>query len=466
MKTLYVKFIVITIGIMFISFILAFLISNIHYQQTLKPVNDQKNTKVALEIATFVADHPNLNLPEYLESISLVGYQMYLVDSNGNGYFFGEPFRDKNLSVSTKRSVLNGQIFHGILEFPEKTFVTGFFANELKNTIGVPLKYNGKSYALFVRPDIKFLFNEMQILFGWILVLSISLTIVMVLINTKYLVKPISKLTNATKSLANGNYNVEFDITRHDELGELSHSFFRMARKLEQIDDMRKEFTSNISHDIQSPLSNIKGYTNLLDNDSISKEERTQYISIINTEIRRLSTLTKQLLLLASLDRNEDIMNKKLFNVGQQMKKLIRNYQWAINEKGIMISYSLPDIELLGDPSLLETVWDNLLSNAIKYNKSNGSIEIVMEEKEGSIFVTFEDTGIGMKDTEIERIFDRFYRADLARTRTIEGTGLGLSIVTTIVKLHDGHITVKSKEKEGSTFIIELRHGYGSSDSK
>jgi signal transduction histidine kinase len=469
MKTLYVKFIVITIGMMFISFILAFMISNIHYQQTLKPVNDQKNTKVALDIATFASEHPNLNLTEYLESIALVGYQLYLVDTNGNEFFFGEPFRDKSLSDSTKQSVLNGTIFHGIHQFPQKTFVTGFFANELKNTIGVPLKYNGESFALFVRPDIKFLFNEMHILFGWILVLAISLTIIMVIINTKYLVKPISKLSKATKSLAIGNYNVEFGIARHDELGELSHSFFRMARKLEQMEDIRKEFISNISHDIQSPLSNIKGYTNLLENDSISKEERSQYVSIINGEIRRLSTLTKQLLLLASLERNEDIMNKKLFNVGNQLKELIRNYQWAINERGIMLSYSLPDIELLGDESLLETVWDNLLTNAIKYNKTNGSIEIIMEAIEGSLFVTFKDTGIGMKDTELERIFDRFYRADISRTRTIAGTGLGLSIVAKIVKLHGGHITVKSKEKEGTSFIVELSHvshGDGSLASK
>jgi signal transduction histidine kinase len=230
-----------------------------------------------------------------------------------------------------------------------------------------------------------------------------------------------------------------------------------MARKLEQMDDMRKEFISNISHDIQSPLSNIKGYTNLLEKEAINKEDRTQYVSIINGEIKRLSTLTKQLLLLASLDRNEDILEKKLFNVGHQLKELVRNYQWTLSEKDIMLSYSLPEIEIIGDPSLLNTVWDNLLSNAIKYNKSNGgSIEISMEERGQSIFVTFEDTGIGMNHTELERIFDRFYRADMSRTRTIEGTGLGLSIVANIVKLHGGQITVNSIEKVGSTIIVEL----------
>ncbi|PLR68807.1 sensor histidine kinase [Bacillus sp. UMB0893] len=456
MKSLYVKFVVITIGIMILSSIFAFLISNTYYQQKLKPYNDKKVTKIAQSITAFTDEYPNIDLKEYLEHISSIGYQIYLVDNFGEEAFFGAPFRDKSLSVSTQEHVLNGNINHGILHFPQETFVTGFFANELKNTIGVPLEYNGRNYALFIRPDIKLLFNEMHLLFGWLLTLTIMLSMFMVVFSTKYLVKPISKLTMATKSLANGDFNVELNTARHDELGELSQSFLRMVRKLEQMDDMRKEFISNISHDIQSPLSNIKGYTNLLENRSMSKEERTQYVSIINGEIRRLSTLTKQLLLLASLDRNEEIMKKNPFNVGQQIKEVVRNYQWVISEKSIMLSYSLPDMEIIGDPSLLNNVWDNLLSNAIKYNKANGSIEISIEKRGEWIFITFKDTGIGLNNAVIERIFDRFYRADTARTRTVEGTGLGLSIVWTIVKLHNGHINVKSIEKEGTTFIVEL----------
>ncbi|MEH7252778.1 HAMP domain-containing sensor histidine kinase, partial [Neobacillus niacini] len=301
MRSLYVKFVVITIGIMIFSGIFAFLISNTYYQQKLKPYNDEKNTKIALNIAAFVEDHPNINLKEYLENLSAIGYQMYLVDNSGDENYFGALFRDNTLSASTKEQVLNGEIYHGILHFPQETFVTGFFANELKNTIGVSLTHHGINYALFIRPDIKLLFNEMHILFGWLLALMIILSIVMVLVSTKYLVKPISKLTAATKSLSTGNFNVDFDINRGDELGELSRSFLLMTKKLEQMDDMRKEFTSNISHDIQSPLSNIKGYTNLLESESISSEKREHYVSIINGEIERLSTLTKQLLLLASL---------------------------------------------------------------------------------------------------------------------------------------------------------------------
>jgi len=457
MKSLYVKFVVITIGIMVLSGITAFIISNSYYQQKLKPFNDEKNTQIALNITSFTAAHPDMILDEYMENLSTIGYQLYLVDQSGKGKFFGAPFRDKTLPSNIISDVLNGTSFHGILHFPQETFVTGFFANELRNTIGVPMVHDGKKYALFLRPDIKLLFNEMHLLLAWLLALTILLSILFVLFSTKYLVKPISKLTAATKLLANGSYDVELDTYRHDEIGELSKSFLRMAKKLEQADDMRKEFISNISHDIQSPLSNIKGYTNLLENEDANPEMRAQYISIINDEISRLSSLTKQMLLLASLDRNEDILKKKSFNVGQQLRDLVRTYQWVLGEeKDLMLSYTLPDIEFIGDPSLLNTVWDNLLTNAIKYTNPGGSIDLSIDVKAEYMIVRFSDTGIGMKPEELERIFDRFYRADSARTRSIEGTGLGLSIAAAIVKLHGGQIHVRSTENEGTSFIVEM----------
>ncbi|MCM3670871.1 HAMP domain-containing histidine kinase [Mesobacillus maritimus] len=456
MKTLYVKFIVMTVAIMLLSSVLAFILSNTYYQQKLKPYNDEKNTTIALEVAAFAESHPSINLEEYLENLSTVGYQLYLVNSAGSETYFGAPFREQNVAESVVAQVLSGEVYHGILHFPQETFVTGFFANELKNTIGVPLTHDDKQYALFLRPNIDLLFNEMHHLFAWLLALTISFSIVLVMFSTKYLVQPITKLTSATKLLANGQFNVDLDVTRQDELGKLSHSFLTMARKLEQTEDTRKEFISNISHDIQSPLSNIKGYTNLLENEEVLPAERKRYVSIINDEIGRLSTLTKQLLLLASLDRNEEIVKKKPFNVGEQIKELVRTYQWQIGEKGIMLSFSLPDVVITGDPSLLNTVWDNLLTNAIKYNREHGRIDITLEEREQSVVVTIADRGIGLSAQEQERIFDRFYRVDSARSRTVEGTGLGLSIVRTIVHLHGGEVQVKSTENEGTTFVVEL----------
>ncbi|WP_130858703.1 sensor histidine kinase [Gracilibacillus phocaeensis] len=456
MKSFYIKYVAMTVCIMIISSVIAFLVCNIYYHHALKPDNDQKNTEIAQSITAYIDNHPDVHLEDYLENIAQVGYQLYLVDAQGEDTFFGSSFRETALPGQTKKRVLSGSIYHGIAEFPNQTFVTGFFANELQNTIGVPITHQGESYALFIRPDIKLLFNEMHWLFAWLLLLTITLSVLLVLFSTKYLVKPISRLTKATKKIADGTFDVSLHSKRKDELGELTNSFASMANKLGQMEDVRKEFISNISHDIQSPLANIKGYTNILEDHSLDERDRKEYIDIINGEITRLSSLTKQLLLLASLDRDQDILKKKSFQLDQQLKELIRHYQWLINEKGMMLSYSLPDIVFYGDPSLLHTVWDNLLSNAIKYNKENGSIMMEARETEEAVTIIFEDSGIGISSEEIKRIFDRFYRVDASRTRAIEGSGLGLSIAANVVQLHEGEITVKSTVETGTVFTVQL----------
>jgi len=457
MKSLYIKFAFTTIAIMLLSGVFAFLLSNFYYQQKLKPLNDEKNTKIALDMVAFIEEQEHIKLDSYLENIADVGYRMALVDEEGNETYFGAAFRDKGLPNQIKDNVLNGEIYHGMAEFPQETFVTGFFANELENTIGVPFTYEGEQYALFIRPDIKLLFNEMHYLLAWMLLFTIILSIVLVLISTKYLVHPLSKITKATERLSQGNFDIKLEIERDDEIGQLAKSFTHMAKQLEALDDMKNEFISNISHDIKSPLSNIKGYVQLLENETLDKTEKAKYMTIIHQEISRLSNLTKQLLLLASLDRQEQLLKKEKFLVSDQLKEIIRSHQWSLEEKGLMVSYTLPEKTMIyGDPSMLYNVWENLFTNAIKYNEDSGSIDVTVVEHDKSIEVRFEDTGIGLDDSIKERVFDRFFREDSSRNRKIEGTGLGLAIVSRIVELHDGDIQIDSLHGKGTTISVYL----------
>lgn len=456
LRSLYTKFSLTTIAIMFISGLLAFMYSNFYYQQKLKPQNDEKNTTIALNIANYIEENPHIDIADYLDHLSAVGYQFLLINEQNDERFFGAPFRNNTLSEETKESVLRGEVFHGMLEFPRETFITGFFSNELMNSIGVPLKQGEDHYALFMRPDIKMLFNEMHFLFAWILLLTVILSIIFVLIGVRYLIHPISKLTKATKELSEGNFSIELEIDREDEIGNLAASFTNMARQLKKLDDMKNEFISNVTHDLQSPLANIKGYVSLLEKETLSKEEKADYIAIINNETNRLSNLSKQLLLLSSLEQEDGFVNKQSYNLSEQLKEVIYNHQWLIQEKAIMVSYSLKDVSIVGDPSLLYNVWDNLLTNAIKYNNVNGEINIMVEEDTSFIHVSFTDTGVGLSAEAKEKIFDRFYREDQARTRSIEGSGLGLSIVEFIVQLHEGEIFVESEKGKGSTFMIKL----------
>ncbi|MGG3468913.1 HAMP domain-containing sensor histidine kinase [Neobacillus pocheonensis] len=457
MKSLYSKFAFITIMIMIVSGIISFFISNAYYQVKLKKQNDEKITKFASEMAEFASKHPLISLEDYFEHIGSIGYQIVLINQDGDRSYFGSSFRVKDLPDKITDKVLEGIVYHGIRQFPHKTFVTGFFANELSNSIGVPFQYQNKKYALFIRPDIKLMFNEMHILFGWLLIIAILLSIFLVLISTKYLVDPIRKLNKATKEISEGNFSIKLDIGRMDELGNLAANFTRMSKKLARVDMLRKELISNISHDIQSPLANIKGYLNMLENNDKSEQDKQKYIQVMHSEADRLSKMTKQLLLLSSIESKKDIMDVRRVDVSGQLKTVIHQYQWSIMEKGIMISYELiDDAWVNGDASLLYSVWENLLSNAIKYNRDNGTIDIELRESESQLEVVFKDTGVGLDDKEKERVFDRFYRADVSRERSVEGTGLGLSIVKSIIDLHQGKIELNSQKGKESAFKVIL----------
>lgn len=295
----------------------------------------------------------------------------------------------------------------------------------------------------------------MHMMFAWLLIGILLLSILFVFISTKYIVKPIRKLNEATTVIANGAYSIELPTNRKDEIGSLTQSFMKMTKKLEAANEMRKEFITNISHDIQSPLSNIKGYLHLFKEKKRTDEEMNQ-MTMMEEEVTRLSDLTNQLLLLSSIDYRKDMVNIVSFNMSEQLKLVIKQYQWHLEDKGMMLSYSLPDCMIEGDPSLLYSVWENLLTNSIKYGKENGDISIILKEEGGWIKVQIQDNGIGMNQEEMKKVFNRFYRSDLSRNRSIAGSGLGLSIVYSIVDLHQGEVRVESEEGEGTIFTIML----------
>jgi len=456
MKSIYSKFVFATIAIIIISTILGFFISNTYYHQYIKPLNDEKNVSVANNLAGYIDGEAKLNLEAYLKSAASMGYQIYVVSDNGYERYFGADFKLQNLEKEAVDSVLKGEVYHGMKEFPMETFVTGFFANELRNTVGVPFNYQNERYAMFLRPDIKLLFSEIHVLMGWMILIMFFVSVILVLIASKYLVKPIAKLTSATKEIQEGNFDIKLDISRQDELGVLARSFEEMSLRLSQLDQMRTEFVSNVSHDFQSPLQNIQGYTQMLAKENLPPAEKAQCIHVIQQETGRLSLLTKQLLLLTSLEKEDFYFKPAAFQLGIQLKDLVQTYLWLLDEKGITITYNIPSVVFFGDSSLLYNAWENLLTNAIKYNKENGEIELSLNDESDCIRVTIKDTGIGMETGEMERIFERFYRADPSRFRGIEGTGLGLSIVDRIIKLHKGTILVNSEPDKGTEFIVTL----------
>lgn len=456
MRSLYSRFVLISIVIMLVSSMIGFLLSNVYYHLYLKPYNSEKILKYAQEVKHLYEQSDEQNREEYLQSISNLGFEIYVVDDQKQGKRYGNAFRKINVSDETIESVLKGHTYNGISTYPTRLFITGFFDNELLNSIGIPIQHDGKQYALFIRPDIQQQFGEMRIFFAVLLCLMVGLSIICIAIAARFIVRPIQLFTSATKKIANGEYEVALPEYRKDEIGTLAVSFRKMAKSLKDLDRMRQEFVSNVSHEFQSPLSSIQGFSKTLQTNEMSEPERKRYLKIIESESRRMSTLCKQLLTLASLDKEERVLDKKTFDVGKQIRDVIFMLEWQWREKDVAIELDVPSIQVHGDENLLHQVWTNLLTNSIKFTESGGTISFYGEEKETELYLAISDTGLGMSEDEIDKIFDRFYKVDEARNRTIEGSGLGLSIVKKIIDLHEGSITVHSVKGEGTTFTIYL----------
>ncbi len=445
-----------TIFVMIFSGLVSFLISNIYYHYKLKPYNDQKLTRMANEVKSFYEKNPSLTIQDYLENVGDLGYQVLLVDENEKQTFYGGSFKKSQLDRTTIESVLYGKVYHGIAKYPTNWFVTGFFDNSVINTIGVPINHGKNHYALFLRPNVELQFGELRILFSIILGLTILLSIVMVFISTRYIVKPIVKLTEATKIIAEGKYKIRLQIKRKDEIGKLANHFTKMTKKLDQIEQMRQEFVSNVSHEFQSPLTSIQGFSQSLQADDLTDEQRKTFSSIIEKESKRMSLLSKQLLVLASLDKEEEILQKTEYDVAEQIKQIIVTNEWSWRTKNLAIEMELAPTNIFADKNLLHQAWTNLIMNSIKFNKEGGLISVRLSNEHDMVTIEIKDTGIGISENDLPYIFNRFYIADKARMRKESSTGLGLAITKQIIELHNGEIHVESKLNEGSLFLIKI----------
>lgn len=280
------------------------------------------------------------------------------------------------------------------------------------------------------------------------------------------IVKPITRLTNATKELSKGNYSVRVNYVGDDEISRLNQGFNQMAQQLAKQEETRQKFISDISHEFQTPLTAIQGFANILKEEDLPKEQRQKYADIILFHSKRLSTLSKNMLQLTLLEREEVELEFTTFSIVEQLSRVISTQENQAILKDIEIEFEKPrkDIMVCGDEQRLEQVWINIISNAIKYTDNGGLITIRIKKTSREVEVSIEDTGHGMSKEVISHIFERFYREDKARS--VEGNGLGLSIVKSIIDLHHGNIDVISQVDVGSTFIIKLPNERKSFDLK
>jgi signal transduction histidine kinase len=322
--------------------------------------------------------------------------------------------------------------------------------------IGLPFQAHGQPYALFVTVKNNSLGDETMNAIHLIYVIILFFGSFLIIIAARYIVNPILRLTEATKRMAKGQFDVELPTKRKDEIGVLSVSFNQMAKELGKLDRMRRDFVSNVSHEIGTPLTSISGFTKALKQKQMSEESRLRYLTIIEEESERLSRLSQNLLRLSHLQQENQPLKVITYRLDEQLRRVIIALEPQWKAKEIEIDLLLEPLSVQADKDLLSQVWINLLSNSIKFTPLGGEIRIeaLMIDNQNTVSIT--DNGIGIPEEERADIFKPFHKVDKARNSSVKGNGLGLSIVKQIIDMHQGDIQVSGKLGTGATFEVTL----------
>lgn len=216
-------------------------------------------------------------------------------------------------------------------------------------------------------------------------------------------------------------------------------------------------FVSNVSHEIQSPLTSIKGYTKAIQDGIIDSKAQSKYLEIIYQEADRLSRLSENLLKLANLDNDQFALTREPYRIDEQIRSVVLTTAPLWRAKNLVINVDLEPLSLDLDKDLMELVWINLITNAIKFTDPGGYIDISYYLEHDKRVIRIRDTGCGIPEEKLPYIFDRFYKVDDARTGKTSGSGLGLAIVKRIILLHGADIHVVSDTNQGTTFFVRLK---------
>ena len=328
-------------------------------------------------------------------------------------------------------------------------------------TVGVPFMMgNTVTGAVFIRTKAQQIEGGLSGILGRIALLAAGVLVlsgVAVFVFVKRRLKPLKQLEAAAATIAEGDFSVQVDERKGDrELRELSGAFNTMTRKLQGVETGRREFVANVSHELRSPITSIKGFAEGMADGVIPAEEQPKYLRLVADESKRLSGLIDDLLALSRLERDDAKPEMTVFDVNEMLRRAVIRRMNDLEEKKIDVSCDFEEdsCPVRADSDRIEQVVINLLDNAIKFTPEGGKISLESGTEDGLVRITVRDNGSGVAPEDREKIFDRFYTADRAHTAG-KGTGLGLSICKRIMEMHGQSIRLLETE-EGAAFRFTL----------
>lgn len=328
----------------------------------------------------------------------------------------------------------------------------GGMLSEPSLTVGYPV-YVNSSFAggVLVHAslyEIEKNFREVYRLILWAILASIAVAYGILYIQIRRISDPLREISEAAKVIAGGEFQKRLDINTGDEIEELGKSFNNMAESLEKIEENRRNLIANISHDLRSPMTSIRGFIEGIIDGTIPEERRGHYLNIVLEESKRLITITNQLLELSNMQQGKLELSIGAFELNETIRRKLIAYENRITEKQLNVTFRMHDEKnfVMSDQSLIERVISNLIDNAVKFTPQKGSIDIRTTEDAGSVSLEITNTGVSINAEELNRVWERFHKGDTSRGLYKGGYGLGLAIVKEIVSQLGEKISVSSEE--------------------
>ncbi len=267
---------------------------------------------------------------------------------------------------------------------------------------------------------------------------------------------PLRDLTEGVEKIAAGDLEVQVRVQSNDEFGRLAESFNRMVTDLRELDRLKADFITTVSHELRTPLATILGFAELLRDGEFSPEEKQEFVRHIQDKAETLSQLVDELLDISRFEEGYGIeLSRSWCSPAELFARTLAELQIRTDRHRLQVDLPEQPLELYVDRLKVERVMENLLSNAVKYSPAGGLIHVVGTLENGWLRISVADQGIGMTREQMERIFDKFYRADTSNT-AVGGFGLGMSIVRNIIEAHGGEISVTSEPGKGTCITFTL----------
>lgn len=444
-----------------------------NFQRDLTNLNVSLNDKIAQDIQL----NDTARLREFVRSIgNTLLIRITVINSRG------KVLADSKANPDTMENHLDRPEIREALSrhFGQTTRYSNTLKHELLY-VASPVYYQGNLVG-FIRTS--YYLDYINSLFNKLIKDSIKIVLVITIIllfGVFFIVRkisiPLSNLSSASKKIASGKFDTKVQVKSKDEIGELSNNFNLMASKLEilfnevneqkeeskRLEKIKKDFITNVSHELKTPLTAIKGFIETLE-EEIEDPENLHYIKIVSKNTDRLINIVQDLLLLSELE--DDSSANKLMVSSVDLRLILGNikilFEQKLIEKGLFLEIDsgkeLPKAQI--DSYRFEQVFINLINNSIKYTEKGGIKIYLKEIPEDKLLIEVSDTGVGIPEEDQDRIFERFYISEKSRSRKYDGTGIGLSIVKHIILLHNGTIELDKAYRNGTKFLITIPQYY------